>query len=138
MNPNTATEDEDDGMTNFLTALLCELNGEFRCGSYVLVNCCDLRHNKPGELKNLDAPSSATNLQTVQNMIAQCDFIVASWGTTDYGQVVADARDAIAALAKLSGKPVICFSPKGLPIYCSRTSANSPDGRWSKTPVPFV
>jgi len=138
INPNTATDWEDDGMTNFLTSLLRQLDGDFQCGSYILVNCCDYRHNKPSELKNVDAPCSPTNLQTVERNIAKCDFIVASWGTTNYGKVVEDARAAIANLVKGSAKPVICFSPKGRPIHCSRTSANSPDGRWSKTPIPLV
>ncbi len=137
INPNTATEDQDDGMTNFLTTLLCELDGEYKCGGYVLVNCCDHRHSKPVELRNVPAPCSPTNKQTVELMLSICDFVVASWGTTDYGQIVANARQEIAAIVKQSGKSTICFSPKGLPIYCSRTSANSPDGRWSRTPVQF-
>lgn len=138
INPNTATDDDDDGMTNFLTSLLRGLEAPYCCGSYILVNCCDYRHNKPNQLQNVATPCSSNNLRTIQAQIARSAFIVASWGTTDYGKIVCDARNAVAEAVRLSGKPVICFSPKGLPIYCSRTSANSPDGRWSAVPVRFV
>jgi hypothetical protein len=138
INPNTATESDDDGMTNFLTTLLRGLDGKYKCGGYLLVNCCDQRHPKPEQLKTLPAPCSPSNKGTVQRMIAKCAFIVASWGTTHYGECVAVARREIVALVQQSGKGVICFSPLGLPIYCSRTNCNSRDGRWSKTPVPWA
>lgn len=137
INPNTATESEDDGMTGFLTRLLRGLEGDYRCGGYVLVNCCDIRGREPKELGTCESPCSPEHMVAFREKLAACHFVVASWGTTNYGDVVSGNRKAIKVLVQESGKPVICFSPKGLPIYCSQTSANSKDGRWSKTPVSF-
>jgi hypothetical protein len=139
INPNTATKSTDDMMTRFLTTLLRGLDGEYKCGGYILVNCCDIRHPRPEQLQILpDPPCSPSNKITVQTMLARCEFIVASWGTTNYGKIVADARNEIITLVKQAGKKIICFSPRNDPIYCSRTNANSPDGRWSKTPVAWT
>ncbi|MBC7852140.1 MAG: DUF1643 domain-containing protein [Pirellulaceae bacterium] len=135
INPNTATESEDDAMTGFLTRLLRALEGDYKCGSYILVNCCDIRGRHPKELKDCESPCSPTQMGTIREKLAACHFVVASWGTTDYGRFVSNQRELIKKLIEESGKPVICFSPEGSPIYCSQTSANSPDGRWSKSPV---
>ncbi|MBX3425574.1 MAG: DUF1643 domain-containing protein [Pirellulales bacterium] len=137
INPNTATEENDDGMTGFLTRHLRKLKGEFACGSYILVNCCDLRGGDPKKLRDAKEPCTAANTEHVQAKLCECDFVVASWGTTDYGDLVQQKRVEIANLVRESGRQVICFSPRGLPIYCSQTSANSVDGRWSDTPVPW-
>ena len=135
INPNIATEAEDDGMTSFLTRLLRPLDGEYANGGFILVNCCDIRHPKLQKLKELVAPCSHSNMKTIQSMLVKCDFVVASWGTTDYGSTVAEIREKVGRLVQESRKKAICFSPKGLPIYCSQTSANTRDGRWSKTPI---
>jgi len=138
INPNTATEDQDDGMTSFLTRLLRGLGGDYACGGFMLVNCCDLRHGKPGALQDCPAPVSPRNLAIVREKLCDCDLVVASWGVTDYGPVVENCRERIEALVRRCAKRAICFSPKGLPIYCGPTNANSPDGRWSSVPVVWV
>jgi hypothetical protein len=135
INPHKATEAQDDGMTGFLTRLLRGLDGEFLCGGYILVNCFDYRDRAPTSLLDVPEPSSAKNLPTIRRMVKKCDFIVASWGTTDYGMIFDKRRSGLARLVKASGKPAICFSPRGAPVYCSQTNANSGDGRWSRTPV---
>jgi hypothetical protein len=137
INPNRATEAEEDGMTRFLIELLSKLRGKFTCGRYVLVNCCDLREPKPTNLEDKKSPFSPRNLPTIRRMLARSDFVVASWGTTDYGLVVSKVRGRISALLRKSGKPVICFSPIGQPIYCSRTNMNGRGHRWSNKPVPW-
>ena len=77
INPNTATESDDDGMTRFLTRLLRGLEGEYACRGYVLVNCCDVRHRDPRELKDIESPCSEANVETIRRMLAACDFVVA-------------------------------------------------------------
>jgi hypothetical protein len=136
INPNAATDTDEDGMTRFLIRLLSELDGEFACGGYVLVNCCDVRGREPRELKNHSAPCTPSNFDTIKARLAECDFVVASWGTADYGPVVGKIREQISELVQQSGKRAICFSPIGLPLYCSQTNKNSP-GRWSAKPVPW-
>lgn len=129
INPNTATESQDDGMTRFLTRLLRGIPGQYECGGFILVNCCDYRAPDPKTLKHCRAPVSPNNLATVRSKLVECDFVVASWGTTNYGRFLEDCRDQIASLVRHSGKPVICFSPRRLPIYCGArpyaTSRNS-------------
>lgn len=136
INPNTATDKDEDGMTRFLAQLLSELEGEFACGGYILVNCCDVRSREPKDLKHHPVPYSPSNLDTIRARLAECDFVVASWGTADYGSVVRKLREEISRLVQQSGKRAICFSPTGLPLYCSQTNKNSP-GRWSATPVSY-
>jgi len=138
INPNTATESEDDSMTNFLIELLRGLDGEYKCGGYILVNCCDFRHRQPKELDNVVMPCSETNIHTVEAKLLACDFVVASWGTTKYGKAIEDGRVQMASLVEQSKKRVICFSPRGVPIYCGRRNRNSTDGRWSSKPIPCV
>jgi hypothetical protein len=138
INPNTATESEDDSMTNFLTELLRGLDGEYKCGGYAVVNCCDFRHAHPEELGSVVSPCSEVNMKMVDARLLECDFVVASWGTTKYGKAIQDGRVQIADLVRRSKKRVICFSPRGVPIYCSRRNRNSIDGRWSNKPVPWV
>jgi hypothetical protein len=137
INPNSATETDDDGMSSFLTRLLRSLDGEYASRGFILVNCCNIRHRDPKKLKDLDSPCSDSNINTIQAMLLKCDFVVASWGTTDYGPKVTKIRKQVEDLVRQSGKKAICFSPEGLPIYCSQKSANTKDGRWSKTPVAF-
>ena len=134
INPSTATESDEDGMTGFLNRLMPKLGGEFVCGGYILVNCCDARDTDPKKLKNRPRPSSPTNIETIKISLLECDFVVASWGTTDYGPDVSKAREQISQLVVQSGKRAICFSPAGLSLYCSQTNKNTP-GRWSETPV---
>lgn len=137
INPNEATDTDDDGMTRFLSRLLRNLDGEYACSGYILVNCCDIRGREPKHLKNCDAPSSASNLKTIAKMLHGCDFVVASWGTTDYGPVVEERRGVLADLLRKSGKRVVCFSTGGLPIYCSQTTKNTSPS-WSDAPIPWV
>lgn len=137
INPNTATDTDDDGMTRFLVRLLSGLDGEFACGGYILVNCCDLRGREPKDLQKAQIPCSSTNLNTIQELLTKCSFVVASWGTADYGPEVANLRDQVSAIVRRSGKKAICFSPRGLPIFCSQTNKNS-RGRWSTLPVPWT
>src|ERR1051325_10714002 len=82
INPNTATESDDDGMTGFLTRLLRTLDGDYKCGGYVLVNCCDIRGRDPKELKNCECPCSSMHMEVMRERLAICHFVVASWGTT--------------------------------------------------------
>jgi hypothetical protein len=135
MNPNKATESHDDQMTGFLTRLLRGLEGEYICGGYTLVNCFDYRDKSPKTLLNIEEPSSTANIPTIKAMLRKCDFIVVSWGTTDYGKAFQDRRREVSQLVKESGKKAICFSPRRAPIYCSQTNANAGDGRWSSTPI---
>jgi hypothetical protein len=135
INPNNATEKEDDGMTGFLVRLLRGVEGEFQCGGYVLVNCYDYRDRKPKAILDIDTPSSSRNIPTIRDKLKTCDFVVVSWGNTDYGEMFQTRRKELAKLIKDSGKPAICFSPRGAPVYCSQTNANAGDGRWSSTPI---
>ena len=135
INPNKATEIADDAMTNFLTRMLRNLEAPYRCGGYYLVNCFDYRDRRPESLLGVDQPSSDENDKTILDKLEACDFVVLSWGTTYYGQLYQMRRDELAQMVRRSGKPSICFSPKGAPVYCSQTNANSKDGRWSSKPV---
>ncbi len=135
INPNTATESYNDPMTGFLTKLLRCLEGEYRCSGYILANCCDYRHCKPKALERLAPSCSWENTETIRTMLEKCDFVVASWGTTPYGEKLEVARAKVSSLVRNSGKRAICFSPYKKPIYCSQTNANRGDGRWSETPV---
>lgn len=137
MNPNNATENEDDGMTGFLVRLLRRLEGDYRCGGYVIVNCFDYRDRTPKGLLDISKPSSSRNMPTVIDQLKTCDFVVVSWGTTDYGEGFQERRNELANLVRNCGKRAICFSPGGAPVYCSQTNANAGDGRWSTTPVPW-
>jgi hypothetical protein len=137
INPNSATHCKEDGMTRFLVETLSKLTGRFTCRKYILVNCCDLRERDPTKLLFAKTPSSPKNFDTIRRMLAKSDFVVASWGTTDYGPVVNEFRGKVAALLRVSGKDILCFSPKGHPIYCSRRNKNSRDSRWSSKPVPW-
>ena len=56
INPNDATEMKEDGMSSFLVDLLSKLKGEFACGKYILVNCCDWRERFPGKLEDEKEP----------------------------------------------------------------------------------
>lgn len=134
INPNTATESEEDGMTRFLTRFLSGLEGEYRCGRYVLVNCCDVRSSSPQVLKDMDEPYSEMNFETVQGFLVKCDFVVASWGTTKYGKAFEHCRNEIETLVRRSGTLAICFSDNGTPIYCSQTNKNC-NSHWSETPM---
>ncbi len=136
INPNTATESEEDGMTLFLTRLLKGLKGEYKCGGYVLVNCCDWRGSPPGLLKDVDEPCSEKNIDTIHELLVKCNFIVASWGTTKYGKFLDDCRIAIENLVRRSGKRAICFSRTKTPLYCSRRIKNC-NQNWSDTPMPW-
>lgn len=138
INPHKATESQDDGMTGFLTRLLRGLEGEYSCGGFILVNCFDYRDRTPHTLLEVEQPSSRKNTRTIGQMLKKCDFVIASWGTTAYGDIFDRRRKVMAKKVRASGKPVICFSPHGAPVYCSQTNANSGDGRWSPTPVPFT
>jgi hypothetical protein len=63
INPSTATEEADDVMTGFLTELLRDLDGEYHCGGFMLVNCCDFRDSDPNGFKTeFPAPSAMTIL----------------------------------------------------------------------------
>ncbi len=135
INPNKATEVEDDGMTGFLVRLLRVQQGAFQCGGYILVNCFDFRDRHPAALLNVSMPSSPDNTPTIKRMLNKCDFVVVSWGSTDYGEIFQARREELAQLVRSSAKPAICFSPRGAPVYCSQTNANARDGRWSSTPV---
>ena len=135
INPNKATEAEDDGMTGFLVRLLRAQRGAFQCGSYILVNCFDYRDRHPKALLSISNPSSPNNTSTIKRVLKECDFVVVSWGNTDYGKLFQVRREELAKLVRNSGKPAICFSPRGAPVYCSQTNANAGDGRWSSTPV---
>lgn len=137
INPNRATESSDDAMTNFLTRLLRKLEGPYRCGGYYLVNCFDFRERHPKSLLDAARPNSAHNDRTIAERLNACDFVVASWGTTRYGPLFEQRRREIARMVRESGKPAVCFSPVGAPVYCSQTNANNPDGRWCPTPVPW-
>jgi hypothetical protein len=134
INPSKATDTVDDPMTGFLVRLMSSLSGDFACGEYVLVNCCDLRSPNPDNLRTEDGACSPENLATIQRFLYECDFVVASWGTTDYGPVVADMRIKIVTLVRESGKKVICFSRKGAPIHCSRRNKNT-QVTWSDEPI---
>ena len=134
INPNTATDSKDDDTTRFLVRTLRQLDGEFACGGYILVNCCDRRSGKPEELERLPMPSSPGNLETIRQKLQECDFVAASWGTGKYGGPVPEMRQRVAELMRESGKRVISFHPEGSPIYCSQRNKNS-KGRWSSTPV---
>ena len=135
INPNKATESSDDPMTNFLTRLLKSLAGDYRCGSYCLVNCFDYRDRQPKSLLNVPHPNSEFNDQVIANKLDECAFVVVSWGTTKYGTLFDKRREQLAQLVRNSGKPAICFSPTGAAIYCSQTNANRNDGGWTSTPV---
>ncbi len=141
INPSSASDTTDDDMTRFLIRHLRSLTGEYSCGGFALVNCCDLRDSKPSNLVDAHSPCSSENLTIVEEWLSKCDFVVASWGTTDYGRTVSVLRDSIAKLVKASDKSVICFSPLGRPIYCSETNKNSRPRkgdnarRWSDVPV---
>jgi hypothetical protein len=135
INPNNATEKEDDGMTGFLVRLLRGLEGEFQCGGYILVNCFDYRDRTPKALLDINRPSSTKNTPTIRDKLKTCDFVVVSWGATDYGDIFQKRRTELAKLVRESGKRAICFSPVGAPVYCGQTNANAGDGRWSPTPV---
>ena len=135
INPSKATELRDDQTTRFLTELLRGLNGMYQCGGYALVNCSDIRASKPKLLNDHPAPFSPANFELIKQKLADCDFVVASWGTTFYGAALEDARRQVSEAVRASGKPIICFSPRGLPIHCRRTNKNSKDGRWSDIPV---
>jgi hypothetical protein len=78
INPNNATEKEDDGMTGFLVRLLRGVEGEFQCGGYVLVNCFDYRDRKPKAILDIDTPSSSRNIPTIRDKLKTCDFVVVS------------------------------------------------------------
>lgn len=100
INPNTATESIDDGMTNFLTGLLRSLSGEYACGRYVLANCSDYRSSNPKTLQASLSARSPNNMNVIREKLARCDFVVASWGTTWYGQFLEEARREVAALVR--------------------------------------
>jgi hypothetical protein len=137
INPNKATDTKEDGMTSFLTRLLRSLSGEFECGGFILVNCCDVREREPSRLRDFGMICSSANWPTICQMVAKVDFVVVSWGTSNYGPAVEQERLRIGGLLAKSGKPVVTFHPKGLPIYCSQTNKNS-KGRWSDTPVTWI
>jgi hypothetical protein len=136
INPNDATDSNDDQTTRLLTTLLCQLDGVNQCGSFVLVNCFDRRSNKPEKLKELANPISSIYLDTVQSKLSECDFVVASWGTKRYDAIVANARARIEQIVTASGKRVICFSRKGIPIHCSPGVKNRCE-HWSDLPFPW-
>jgi len=138
INPNRATESEDDAMTNFLTRMLRNLKGSYRCGGFYLVNCFDVRERQPKSLLKFENPSSNSNDDAIADKLKLCDFVVVSWGTTDYGALIEERRAKLAQMLRDSEKPAICFSPIGAPVYCSQTNANSKDGRWTSTPVRWV
>jgi hypothetical protein len=135
INPNTATEFQDDGMTSFLTRFLRQLEGEYQCGGFFLVNCFDYRDRTPKALLNVDQPTSEKNIHVIKRKLEECDFVVVSWGTTAYGKIFEERRKELSRIVRASDKPAICFSPIGAPIYCSQTNANRIDGKWSSKPV---
>lgn len=134
INPNKATHDEEDAYTETLRDLLRNLDGENKCGGFVLVNVCDVRHNDPKTLKSLTIPLvSKRNTTTIKAQLAACDFVVASWGTSDYGLKVKAARATVEALVRASVKRKICFSARGAPIHIGIQNLNL--GQLSKTPT---
>ncbi len=137
INPSSATDSNDDKMTKFLSEFLKALSGEYRCGGYMLVNCWDCRDSDPKNLKKIADPNSCCNDAVITGMLAACSFVVASWGTTKYGKKFEDRRNRIARMVVDSGKPAICFSPEGKPIYCSALLRNAGDGRWTDIPTPW-
>src|SRR5690349_5793337 len=75
INPSTATESADDQMTAFLTELLRDLVGEYRCGGFVLVNCCDFRDSDPNNFKvSFPISSGNDNLDTIRTKLSECGF----------------------------------------------------------------
>ena len=137
INPNKATDTIDDQMVTFVTRLLQGLDGKLPCGGFVVVNCCDIRDPDPKNLQAHAKPVSEYNLANIREKLNCCDFAIAAWGITNYGTIVNEMRKTVTEILMESGKPVYCFSPKGLPIYCNMRNVNAKDGRWSEVPVLF-